>query len=428
MLFKSPYPDVDIPMLDVATFVLKSDGVQDHLSENAIIDATFGETLTFGSIHDGAYALAAGLIKQIKFEKWQVLALYSPNKIHYLSIVLGTLLAGGTMTPVDATCHVNELTWQLKDSGASVLVVANEATAIANAKAAADRVGIPTHRIFVIGHDPQQGIRPIFDLFISELPPTITFTDEELDSMPAYIVYSHAISGQSKGVMCSHRNIVASMLQSNVILQVMPVLSDKWLSLLPFSHLNSLIVTLQLSYYKGIPLITMSSFDVTRFLNVIQTYVPRTVFMLSSVAIALAESPDIQKHRMTSLERIISEGAPISAQVSKTLSNRLNSNVMQWYGGLETSALISCSTPPIYEHGSIGSLAPNMSARIVDPVTGVHLCFGEVGELCLHGPNTMQGYTHSFRSTAPALDSDGFFHTGNMAKVSRHGELTLVRS
>ncbi|KAH9254362.1 hypothetical protein BASA81_007644 [Batrachochytrium salamandrivorans] len=363
-------------MLDVATFVLKSDGVQDHLSENAIIDATFGETLTFGSIHDGAYALAAGLIKQIKFEKWQVLALYSPNKIHYLSIVLGTLLAGGTMTPVDATCHVNELTWQLKDSGASVLVVANEATAIANAKAAADRVGIPTHRIFVIGHDPQQGIRPIFDLFISELPPTITFTDEELDSMPAYIVYSHAISGQS----------------------------------------------------KGIPLITMSSFDVTRFLNVIPDLRPRTVFMLSSVAIALAESPDIQKHRMTSLERIISEGAPISAQVSKTLSNRLNSNVMQWYGGLETSALISCSTPPIYEHGSIGSLAPNMSARIVDPVTGVHLCFGEVGELCLHGPNTMQGYTHSFRSTAPALDSDGFFHTGNMAKVSRHGELTLVRS
>eukprot|EP00842_Homolaphlyctis_polyrhiza_P005642 jgi/Hompol1/6079/HPOL_002211-RA len=422
--FKSPLPEVVIPEIDAANFVLGSAKFQENLDKVAMIDALRGDKITFGELHRNAHRFASGLINDLGLQKWEVVAIYSHNDVHYSTIVFGTLLAGGTITTANNSYTVEELVYQLKDSSATTLVVAKDC--LANGKAAAEQAGIAADRVFVLARDAVDGVQSVFDLFSEKEFTRVEFTADELVNQPAYLTYSSGTTGRSKGVQTSHRNMVANVIQTDVFLGDNLVESDIWLGFLPFFHMYALNVSLHLATSNGIPVVVMPIFDFLLLLKTIQTHKLATLFIVPPIALALARHPIVARFDVSSVKRIISGAAPFSAEISKALSDRFNAAVVQGYGLTETSPIISLNAPKTPIHGSIGVLAPNMEARIVDPETGADLSYGEPGELWVRGPNVMKAYHNNPEATAEAIDADGYFHTGDVAIITDDGQITIV--
>eukprot|EP00842_Homolaphlyctis_polyrhiza_P003203 jgi/Hompol1/3884/HPOL_006802-RA len=196
MTFKSLLPDIQIPETDAASLVLYSEAFEANLGRPACTDSFTGDSLTFEELRSDSHSFAGGLVRQLGFNKWDVLAIFSNNSIYYSTVVFGTLLAGGTITTPNGTYTVEELATQLQDSGASVLVVGAEN--VATGKAAAKQAGIADNRIFVISAEPVDGVPSVFDLYDDEPAPRVDFTVDELSNKPAYLTYSSGTTGRSK--------------------------------------------------------------------------------------------------------------------------------------------------------------------------------------------------------------------------------------
>eukprot|EP00842_Homolaphlyctis_polyrhiza_P006392 jgi/Hompol1/6754/HPOL_002337-RA len=423
-IFKSTFADLDFPVSDAASVVLFSDAFERSLEKNALIDTFTGDSLTFQELRENSLAFGTGLRTNLNFSKGDVLALFSPNSVHFSTIVFGTLLAGGTITTANSTYTVDELAYQLKDANASVLVVGHENIVIG--KAAAEIAGIPSNRIFVINPEDIDGVQNVYDIYAAESLPKVELTEQELAEMPAYLTYSSGTTGRSKGVITTHKNMVANIIQTFNYLINDQLENDVWSGVLPFFHMYGLNVLLHIAPYAGIPVAVMPSFDFIIFLKAISTHKISTLYIVPPIIIGLAKHPIVAKFDVSSVKRIVSGAAPLSRDIEEAVSTRLGAFVMQGYGLTETTPIIAMSRFNNPVHGTIGILAANMEARIVDPDTGLDLGYDEPGELWVRGPNVMKGYHNNPTATAEAIDADGFFHTGDVATIAQDGHIRIV--
>ncbi|KAH6564249.1 hypothetical protein BASA50_007383 [Batrachochytrium salamandrivorans] len=407
MGFKSLFPDIAIPSVDVVTFVLESTAFQANLEKPALIDALNGRTMTFRELRERSHAFASGLINELAFKKGQVVAICSGNSVDYSSIIFGVLLAGGIVTTVNPTYSAQELAHQLKDSGASLVVIGPEIAA--NAKAAIETVGIRPEAVFMMSLEPADGFTSVFTLFSTKPATEPKFSDDEIANTPAYLAYSSGTTGRSKGVILTHRNIVANVLQIDSAIGSNVIENDSWLGFLPFFHAFALTKSLHQAPY-----------------TTVQQYKVASLFVVPPIALALASHPVVDRFDLSSVHRVISGASRLSSDVAQILSKRLNADVFQGYGLTETSPIVSLATPPVKTLGSNGRLVPNMEARIIDLDTGKDLAAGETGELWLRGPNIMKGYFNNAEATADAIDADGYLHTGDIAIIHETGELCIV--
>ena len=144
--------------------------------------------------------------------------------------------------------------------------------------------------------------------------------------------------------------------------------------------------------------------------------------------LALAKHPLVDEFDLSSLEYMNSGAAPLSAELEVACGERLGCHMQQGYGLTETSPVTHfvadklAGTMP----GSIGRPVPNTECRIVDVVTGQDVPAGEPGELCIRGPQVMKGYLNNPEATAHAIDADGWFHTGDVARLDDDGSLWIV--
>jgi acyl-CoA synthetase (AMP-forming)/AMP-acid ligase II len=179
-------------------------------------DAETGRHYSYQDLKDGTKAFGEGLEAIYDWQKGDVLALYTPNSIDTPVVMWGTHWAGGVISPANPAYTVRELAFQLKNSGAKALVT--QLPHIENAKAAAKQAGIPESHIILIGdqRDPEKKIKH----FTSILNMSSTTRCRKLNINPekdlAFLVYSSGTTGMPKGVMLSHRNIVANVLQLDV--------------------------------------------------------------------------------------------------------------------------------------------------------------------------------------------------------------------
>ncbi|KAI8924356.1 hypothetical protein BC831DRAFT_310536 [Entophlyctis helioformis] len=420
----SPYADVAIPDQDIASFVLGSKDVQANLAKPAFIDAATGETITFGDHIRRVQAFASGFVHHLGFKKGDVLAMFSPNSIHYPAIVFGAVAAGGAFSGANPTNTADELAYQLKDSGASILVA--DPSVLATAKQAAKTAGLRADRVFVLAKQAVDGTRSVFDLMSDKPLPKITWTKDELHNKPAYLCYSSGTTGRSKGVISTHRNIIANMLQVTPIESAGVTPKDVWLGALPFYHVYALQLSLHLAPRLAIPLVVMAKFDLGLLLQSIQKYRLTVLHIVPPIALALAKQPVVDKFDMSSVRRIMSGAAPLGGEITAGLQKRLKVIVTQGYGLTETSPVAVISAHDDTVEGSVGVLVPNMQMRIVDPDTGKDLEFNEPGEIWLRGPNVMKGYHNNVEATTSSIDKDGFFHTGDIGYVSFRNHLFIV--
>jgi acyl-CoA synthetase (AMP-forming)/AMP-acid ligase II len=433
MSFASPYPAVQIPTTSVYDYLF-SDLSDTDAARVALIDTRSGDQLTYGEMLARIDAFAGALADR-GVGVGDVVGLLAPNSSAFAIAFHGILRAGATATTINALFTAKDVAKQLTDSQATMLVTVTPLLAQAAEGAAA--VGLADDRVIVLDGPgaAADGHPNAADLLGPGLPPP------EVDFDPAthlaVLPYSSGTTGNPKGVMLTHRNLVANVAQIRPV-QGMTA-EDRILAVLPFFHIYGMTVLLNAALHARAALVIMPSFDLTEFLANIADHKCTYAFIAPPVAVALAKHPLIDEYDLSSLQGIMSGAAPLDADLGHAVAERLGCAVVQGYGMSELSP-VSHVTPFDGGVGFVGTVAPlassgwtvpNSESRITDPETGAEIDVpasgvSATGELWFRGPNVMAGYLNNEKATRETIDEDGWLHTGDLAQVDEHGCVYIV--
>ncbi len=383
----------------------------------ALIDGPSWQTVTYARLASRVERVAAGLAVR-GFGAGDVLALWAPNMPQWAGVALGAMAAGGMVTGINPACTERELTWQLADSGASVLVTIPPLVPAALSAATSTRI----REVVVLGE--AEGATPILELIGSDAAVPEVALDP--DTGVALLPYSSGTTGLPKGVMLTHANLVATVRQLRRGLRVTE--RDTMVAVAPFFHVMGFMVNLALPLASGATVVTMPRFDFEQFLTLIQRHRVTLVTVPPPIMAALAHHPMIDAHYLSSVEFIASGGAPLGADLQRAVAGRLpNAVVGQAWGMTETAVGV---TMPDREFGtvpgSVGRVQPNTELRVVDLETGGDLGADERGELLVRGPQVMIGYLNRPDATADTIDSEGWLRTGDLGYVDPDGNVFVV--
>jgi acyl-CoA synthetase (AMP-forming)/AMP-acid ligase II len=413
-MIRSPFPDVEIPDTPLTDFVLAR--ACELADEPALIDAPTGRTISYGQLAESVRAVAAGLAAR-GFGKGDVFAHYAPNLPEYAVAFHAVATVGGVNTTANPLLTAEELTRQLRDCGARLVVTVPDQ--LEKATEAAQAAGV--QEIFVYGE--ADDTTPFASLLqaVGEPPEVAIDPAEDVVALP----YSSGTTGLPKGVMLTHRNLVANICQS-----VQDRLSEdeRVIAVLPFFHIYGLVWLMNMPLYLGATVVTMPRFDLGEFLRVIQDYRITRAHVVPPIVLALVKHPLVDEFDLSSLQFMGSGAAPLSAELEVACGKRLGCRMAQGYGLTETSPTTHIVTDELAGQmpGSIGPPVPNTECRIVDVATGEDVPAGERGELLIRGPQVMKGYLNNPQATALAIDPDGWLHSGDIATVDEQGSVQIV--
>ena len=415
MIFSSPLPPIDIPVIPLSEVVLRH--TESLANKPALIDGLSGRWISYKQLGEQSKKLAAGLARR-GFGRGDVLGIFSPNCPEYAVIFHGVVLSGGINTTANPLYTAEELAWQLNDCQARFLVshpdfleTALKATLSTNIE-----------EVFVIGK--ADGVTPLAELLADEGPLSEVKVDPKHDLV--VLPYSSGTTGLSKGVMLTHTNLVSNLYQFRELEPTGP--EDTLIAVLPFFHIYGMTVILNSALSHGATVICMPRFDLELFLKLILEHEVTRAHLVPPIVLALAKHPLIENYRFPKLKTIMSGAAPLGPELAESCAKRLGCTVKQGYGLTETSPVthINPDPPGKVVPGSVGICLPNTECRIVDLENGQSVETGMRGELWIRGPQVMLGYLNSPEATAKAIDEEGWLHTGDIAEVDEDGYYWIV--
>jgi acyl-CoA synthetase (AMP-forming)/AMP-acid ligase II len=409
--YLSPLPDLPLREISIAERLFE--GLQ-HAADRVILtDGPSGESYTGQALEARIRSLAGGLRAE-GVGPGTVLALLAPNLPDYAVVFHAAALAGATVTTLNPTYTAPEVAYQLRDSGATLLVTVPAFLAVA----AEATPGTGVREVITIG--PANGHRSVDDLLG---PPLAAQVPVDLGTHVLALPYSSGTTGLPKGVMLSHRNMVMNVDQTLALLDIQP--GETTVAFLPFFHIYGMNVLMNAFLARGAGLVTMPRFDLEAMLTHIQTHRVEKLYIAPPVAIALAKHPMVDAFDTSSLKVILSAAAPLGADVAQAVSRRLHGcAVIQGYGMTELSPITHAVPHRAPRAGSVGVTAPNTMTRIVNPETGQDCAAGAEGEVWISGPQVMLGYLNRPEATA-AMIQDGWLRTGDLGVVDADGYLFI---
>jgi len=406
-IIRSPFPDVEIPDVALTPFVFAR--AEELGDKPALVDGPSGRTLSHAGLLAAIRRFAGGL-QERGFAKGDCVALFMPNLPEYAVAFHGTAWAGGMVTTINPVYGVEEVEFQLRDSAARFVVTVEQS--LHTAQAAAAKVDGVEH-VFVVGEDMPDG-EPLAEQV--RVDPR-----RDLVALP----YSSGTTGLPKGVMLTHRNLVANLLQAGRVQQ--PQEDDVLVGVLPFFHIYGMTVIMNLGLQAGATIVTMPRFDLEAFLRNIQEHGVTRAYVVPPIALALARHPAVDQFDTSSLRFVMSGAAPLGPELEDECKQRLECRVTQGYGMTETSPVthtIPFDGDP--RPGSIGPALPSTECRIVVLEEDRDAEPGERGELWIRGPQVMAGYLNNDEATRATIDGDGWLHTGDVAVVDEDGWFAIV--
>ena len=414
MIVRSAYPELSIPDQPLTDFVLGQ--AAERGAKPALVDGPTGRTITYAGLADDVRRMAGGLARH-GVSQGDVVALFAPNAPEWATAFYGIASMGAVVTTINSLATGEEIDRQLRDSGARFLITVPPF--IDRAAEPARAAGV--REVFVFGE--ADGATAVASLLAEDAePPRVTISPSDLVVLP----YSSGTTGFAKGVMLSHRNLVANVLQTGVGQDVGE--DETLVAILPFFHIYGMSVILNLGLSRGATIVTMPKFELEAFLEVMARRRVTRAFLVPPIVLALAKHPSVDGYDMSALRLIMSGAAPLDATLANACAARLGCVVMQGYGLTETSpvTVITSDRPGMARAGSIGTLVPNTEAMIVDVATADELGPDADGEICFRGPQVMQGYLRNPEATARTIDADGWLHTGDIGHVDADGYFFIV--
>jgi acyl-CoA synthetase (AMP-forming)/AMP-acid ligase II len=420
MVIRGTPPDVAIPDVSLTEYVLRH--AERLGGKPALIDGPTGRALTYGELAAGVRRAAAGLARR-GFVKGDVLAIYAPNLPEYAIVFQAVASLGGVNTTANPLYTADELTTQLRDSGARLLVTVPPL--LPKAREAAQRAGV--EEVYVLGE--AEGATPFARLMEGPsvaAPPVAIDPARDVVALP----YSSGTTGLPKGVMLTHRNLVANLCQCAGAEKFDAFKEhDTIIAVLPFFHIYGMVVIMMLGLAGGSTVVTVPRFDFQEFVALLARYRVTIAPLVPPIVLGLAKYPSLDAFDLSSLRLVFSGAAPLGEELARRVSARLGCPVVQGYGMTEASPVthLSPTVDTVYKPGSIGRVVPGTEVRVVDVASGRDVAGpGRDGELWIRGPQIMKGYLNRPDETASAIDAEGWYHTGDVGHVDDEGWFYVV--
>lgn len=253
------------------------------------------------------------------------------------------------------------------------------------------------------------------------------------DHAEAVLLFTSGSSGDPKGVVLSHRNLVGNVSQFRALLDATP--DDLILASLPFFHSFGCTVTLWFPLIEGVPIITYPNpLETAKCAELIERH--RGTIILASPTFLRGYLRRAEAAQLRSVRLTITGAEKLPRSLAEAFEQRFGKPVYEGYGLTETSPVVSVNLPdpepghpgepvqPSQRPGSTGKMAPGIAAEIREPDTGEKLSLHQSGMLWLRGPNIFEGYLHDPERTAAVLE-DGWLKTGDLGRFDEDGFLFI---
>ncbi|XP_060065094.1 uncharacterized protein LOC132545422 [Ylistrum balloti] len=420
-LVNSPYPDVTIPSCSFAEYVFQY--LDQHKDAVVLVDYLTNRSFTSSSVKESAIRVASGL-RRLGLRQGDTVLVFSSNSPEYTVITLACAALGLVISTANPVYTAGELARQLGHSTTKAIVtmpglVPTAKEAVISSKEQTNSV----KWIITIGGQTE-GCIPFSDLLEDDGKGFPDNVDIDPDKDVLFLPYSSGTTGLPKGVMLTHKNIIANIEQMIKGQMDLDPNRESLIGILPFYHIYGLVVIQFGAVCQGVKLVTLPKFDPETFLGVIQKHKTSFLHLVPPVVLFLAKSPLVNNYDVSSIRRIMCGAAPLGEGLTEEVSSRLNCHVVQAYGLTETSPLILMDKVPP-KLGTIGQLMPSTQAKIIDVDSGACLGPGEAGELLVRGPQVMKGYLNNREATESTI-RDNWLHTGDIGHYDHEGYISIT--
>jgi len=407
-----------------------------------------GRTITYGDLDRLSATFASFLVNDLKLAKGDRVAIMMPNLLQYPIVLMAVLRAGLTVVNTNPQYTPRELKHQLVDSGASaIIVLENFAHTVAEViaetpcrhvvcTAVGDMLGFPKSALinFVVRHVKKM-VPPY------SLPNAIRFNEAlgrgtrvkfgRVDIHPqdlAFLQYTGGTTGVAKGAMLTHRNMVSNMLQASAwIGSNLSEGEEVVVTALPLYHIFALTANfLVFARVGGFNHLITNPRDMPAFVKSIKSIRFSALSGVNTLFAGLLNTPGFDQVDFSKLHLTLGGGMAVQRAVAERWKKVTGCPLIEAYGLTETSPAACINPLDLKEYnGSIGLPIPSTDVQIRDD-DGNALPQGEVGELCIRGPQVMKGYWNRPEETATSLDADGWLRTGDIARMDERGYFYIV--
>ncbi|TWI03805.1 long-chain acyl-CoA synthetase [Luteimonas cucumeris] len=410
--------------------------------------SNLGKTLTYADIDRLSRQFAAYLLGELKLKKGDRVAIMMPNCLQYPIATFGILRAGLVVVNHNPLYTARELRHQLKDSGAKAIVVldnfghtlqevlADTDVTQVIATGLGDMIGFPKGAIvnFVLKHVKK--MVPDYDI-----PDAIRFKDAlalgQRHTLPevaiepgdiAFLQYTGGTTGVAKGAILTHRNLVANMQQASAWIGTnMEMGKEIIITAIPLYHIFALTANgLVFMKFGGMNYLITNPRDMAGFVKELANVPFTAITGVNTLFNGLLNTPGFDKLDFSHLKLTLGGAMAVQRAVADRWKKITGVTLVEAYGLTETSPAACINPLNLADYnGAIGLPISSTDACVKDD-DGNRLPMGEVGELCIKGPQVMKGYWQRPEETANVIDADGWLHTGDMAKMDENGYFYIV--
>jgi long-chain acyl-CoA synthetase len=410
--------------------------------------ANLGKVLTYGEVDALSRRLAGYLLGELGLKKGDRVAIMMPNCLQYQIATFGILRAGLTVVNVNPMYTPRELRHQMADSGAVAIIVldnfghtvekvlADTALRHVVTTALGDMLPFPRRAAvnFAVRHlkkmVPDYAIpgavrfRDALELGRRQRLPEVTIAPQDI----AFLQYTGGTTGVAKGAMLTHRNLVANMQQASAWIGTNIRLGEEIIiTALPLYHIFALTANgLVFMKFGGLNYLVTNPRDMPAFVKELRKVPFTAITGVNTLFNWLLNAPGFDRIDFSPLHLTLGGGMAVQRAVAERWKKVTGCTLVEAYGLTETSPAACINPMDLAEYnGSIGLPIPSTDACIMAE-DGALLPPGEVGELCIRGPQVMAGYWQLPAETAEVLDADGWLHTGDMARMDEKGFFYIV--
>ncbi|TFK33289.1 AMP binding protein [Crucibulum laeve] len=451
VVYKASIPDIPVIRHSIFTYLFN---IIDHpASSPAFVDAKDGQMITRGEVKDRALRLAWGLRQRVllpgvtdpklstNLERGDTLMILSPNTLSWPMTLFGCVAAGLRLTFASSSATARELSWQWSDSLARAVIVHPPLVQVV--KDMFKLIGVSdaeaAQRIWVVDQIWKEdapkllGCNWLGDLVGNETLEQEELFDGDLAEETVYICYSSGTTGRPKGVETTHKNVATVLSATQAYWKQVETDKDVLLGLMPVYHMFGLAMHMHYPLFANRPLVMMNDgFEAETFCKTVQQYKITTVMLVPPIMLTLSTHPAIDQYDMSSITNIASGAAPLSAALANKVLDRLKARganvvLLQGCGSTETTCPAQMVAPfdSVKKFGSVGTLLPNVQARLVDDDER-DVAEGVAGEMWLKGPTITKGYLNNPTANASSFSPDGWFKTGDVLRRDQDGYYYIV--